>query len=106
MVSRYAPLPSVSGSAHFKRETTQFQTGSVSGEYDGQMYKFEFEYRDPWEWIRSIVTDPTLCKSVYWYPVRKYLHDNGHITRLIDQPNTANKWWRVQVCSISTLLIE
>jgi hypothetical protein len=82
----------------------KFQPGKVSAEYNGKTFEFEFQYRNPWEWICSLVTDSSLCDRIAWYPVRKYLHENGRVTRLIDEPYTANKWWEVQVPGIISFL--
>ncbi|THU83784.1 hypothetical protein K435DRAFT_807241 [Dendrothele bispora CBS 962.96] len=74
----------------------KFRTGSVTRTYRGKPYTFEFSFRDPWEWIVSLVTDPTLADSICWYPVRKYLHNGAHVQRLFDEPQTADLWWNAQ----------
>lgn len=69
----------------------------MSAEYNEKTYTFEFRYRDPWQWLCGLVTDLELCKSIAWYPVHKYLHDNERVTRIYDEPHTADTWWDVQV---------
>ncbi|KIJ28994.1 hypothetical protein M422DRAFT_136764, partial [Sphaerobolus stellatus SS14] len=59
-------------------------------------YTFQFRYRDPWEWLVHLVTDLTLSTSIMWYPVEKYLHDGGTITRIYDEVNTGRRWWEIQ----------
>ncbi|KIJ48975.1 hypothetical protein M422DRAFT_161935, partial [Sphaerobolus stellatus SS14] len=54
---------------------TQFKDGEVTHEFRGKSYTFQFRYRDPWEWLVHLVTDPTLSTSIMWYPVEKCLHD-------------------------------
>ncbi|KAK7456407.1 hypothetical protein VKT23_010655 [Stygiomarasmius scandens] len=72
------------------------KVGTVEESYKGVLYTFSFNYRNPWEWIVSLVTDPTLAQSIAWYPVHKFLHQEGKITRLIDEPQTSDTWWKVQ----------
>ncbi|KIJ28337.1 hypothetical protein M422DRAFT_270406 [Sphaerobolus stellatus SS14] len=74
----------------------QFEIGEVSHIFRGKTYTFKFQYRDPWKWLLDIVTDPTLADSILWYPVEKYLHQNGRITRIYDELNTGTRWWEIQ----------
>ncbi|KII90328.1 hypothetical protein PLICRDRAFT_107314, partial [Plicaturopsis crispa FD-325 SS-3] len=53
---------------------------------------FDFEYRDPWDWILSIVTDETLATDSMWYSVRKYYCEGGVEDELFDEPNTGEAW--------------
>lgn len=76
----------------------QFQTGEVDAIYEGETFVFKFPYRDPVKWFSDIVTDQSLAPHSNWYPVQKYLHQNRKLTRLIDEPNTADKWWKNQDC--------
>ncbi|KIJ43728.1 hypothetical protein M422DRAFT_169582, partial [Sphaerobolus stellatus SS14] len=74
----------------------QFEIGEVSHIFRGKTHTFKFQYRDPWKWLLDIVTDPTLADSILWYPVEKYLHQNGRITRIYDELNTGTQWWEIQ----------
>ncbi|KAJ7768112.1 hypothetical protein DFH07DRAFT_1008731 [Mycena maculata] len=74
----------------------QFETGEISADFEGKTYTFQFQYRDPWKWILELVTDPSLAPHFKWYPVRKFLHDDGRKTQIYDGPNTGKLWWRVQ----------
>ncbi|THU84437.1 hypothetical protein K435DRAFT_870260 [Dendrothele bispora CBS 962.96] len=74
----------------------RFQNGSLIRTYRGKSYTFEFCFRDPWEWVVSLVTYPTLAGSICWYPVCKYLHSGTHVQRLFDEPQTAEMWWNIQ----------
>jgi hypothetical protein len=78
--------------------------GNVSVKFQNETFHFKFRFRDPWEWVRSLVTDKALCDSITWYPVQKYLHDDGHTTRLIDEPHTAKMWWQIQVGTATGLV--
>ncbi|KZS96286.1 hypothetical protein SISNIDRAFT_407226 [Sistotremastrum niveocremeum HHB9708] len=53
-------------------------------------------YRDPWEWLESLITDPIFAKKINWYPCRKYLHENGSRVRLYDDLETGDNWWNYQ----------
>ncbi|KAJ7938574.1 hypothetical protein B0H13DRAFT_1851525 [Mycena leptocephala] len=54
-------------------------------------------YRDLWEWILDIVSDPTLADLLLRYPVEKYVREEeGLIVRLYDDLNTGKQWWDVQ----------
>ncbi|KAF8516714.1 hypothetical protein BU17DRAFT_67328 [Hysterangium stoloniferum] len=68
----------------------EFKRSSVSEMYNGKKYTFNFYYRDPWQWILSVVTDATLAKHLIWYPVKKYLHDR-------------KSWWDIQTALPSDL---
>ncbi|KIJ40358.1 hypothetical protein M422DRAFT_256913 [Sphaerobolus stellatus SS14] len=74
----------------------RFQSSEVSHTFKGKVHVFKFQYRDPWKWLLDIVTDPTLNNSIMWYPVEKYLHQNGCITRIYDKLNTGTHWWKIQ----------
>lgn len=65
--------------------------------FRGCEFRFQYQYRDPWEWILEIVTDPTLAHLIMWYPTRKYLHRGSRITQLYDELNTGTRWWEIQV---------
>ncbi|KIJ48583.1 hypothetical protein M422DRAFT_162395 [Sphaerobolus stellatus SS14] len=73
-----------------------FQSGEVKHMFKGKLCVFKFEYRDPWKWLLDIVTDTTLSESIMWYPVEKYLHQNGRICRIYDELNTGTRWWDIQ----------
>ncbi|KIJ35457.1 hypothetical protein M422DRAFT_180706 [Sphaerobolus stellatus SS14] len=74
----------------------RFQSGEVAHMFKGKLRVFKFEYRDPWQWLLDIVTDPMLSESIMWYPVEKYLHHNGRICRIYDELNTGSRWWNIQ----------
>jgi len=65
------------------------------------MYKFTFEYRDPWEWILSIIQDESLAPMAMWNAVQKYYCSGDFEERIYDEPNTADTWWNVDVSLIS-----
>ena len=58
---------------------------------------FEFVYRSPMEWLKGIVTDPTLAHFIAWHPYKNFLHINGKETPMYDEPCTGQCWWNTQV---------
>ena len=58
---------------------------------------FNFEYRDPWEWIVETVQDKTLAPFYMWNSIRKYFCSGFREERMVDEINTADIWWTVDV---------
>jgi hypothetical protein len=77
----------------------QFKHDSVTATYQGKVSEFTFEYRDPWEWILSVVQDESLAPMAMWNAVRKYYCTGDVEERIYDEPNTADTWWNVDVSS-------
>ncbi|EGN91961.1 hypothetical protein SERLA73DRAFT_157282 [Serpula lacrymans var. lacrymans S7.3] len=79
----------------------QFQEGSVSANYLGEMFNFNFKYRDPWKIYCNWITDKTLAPLIYWYPYHKYhCQQNGRIVlkeHIYNEFNLASIWWHIQV---------
>ncbi|KAF8804428.1 hypothetical protein BYT27DRAFT_7106461 [Phlegmacium glaucopus] len=75
----------------------QFKQDTVTATYQGKVSEFTFEYRDPWEWILSVVQDESLAPMAMWNAVRKYYCKGDFEERLYDEPNTADTWWNVDV---------
>jgi len=73
----------------------------VSTTYRGQLLEFEFQYRDPWEYILNLIHDKSLASVSCWNSVRKIYCCSweGLEERIIDEPNTADTWWEVDVSS-------
>jgi len=77
--------------------TEQFTSATVSSTLHGESHSFTFEYRDPWEWILSLVQDESLAPLHMWNSVRKYYCCGDHEERIYDEPNTADTWWEIDV---------
>lgn len=92
--------------AHF--DTVQFQTGTVSVPYKGQMRHFSFQYRDPWEWMSALLQDPTLAEETHLFSVKKFYCDRSRNVRerLIDEPWTADTWNEVDVSCYTSVCFE
>lgn len=76
--------------------------------YEGQPRQITFEYRDPWEWIVTLVQDESLAPWHMWNAVKKFYCYEGHEEQIYDEPNTANVWWEVDVrhpLFLATLLL-
>ncbi|KZT31507.1 hypothetical protein SISSUDRAFT_1067699 [Sistotremastrum suecicum HHB10207 ss-3] len=83
----------------------EFQLASAEVKVMGETVKFQFYWRDPWEWIQTLVTDPSLASEIRWYPRRKFYHDGQRRTRIYDDVDSGDLWWRVQ-SQISSQFIE
>ncbi|KAJ7125530.1 hypothetical protein C8R43DRAFT_1146762, partial [Mycena crocata] len=64
--------------------------------FEGEIWHFMFCYRNPWDWLLDLVSDPTLADEIVWYPSRKYLVVDGNRQRLRDEPYNSDRWWEMQ----------
>ncbi|KAJ7777586.1 hypothetical protein DFH07DRAFT_797326 [Mycena maculata] len=64
--------------------------------FDNEIYHFRFFYRNPWDWLLDLVSDPTLADDMVWYPSRKYLVVDRNRQRLRDEFCNSDKWWNMQ----------
>jgi len=71
--------------------------GEVSALYQGVEYQFKFEYRDPWQWILSLIQDPNLANISCFHSVQKFYCEGDLTERLFDEPNTARAWETIDV---------
>lgn len=78
---------------------SQFESGSVTVEYAGQQLETHFLYRNPWTWIKNMVSDSELWKTHMLHSVRKFYcrRDSDEDDRLIDETNTGDRWWEIEV---------
>jgi hypothetical protein len=85
----------------------QFREHEFEETFEGELWRFKFYYRDPWDWLLDLVSDPTLTDEIVWYPSRKYLVVDGVRQRLRDEPYNSDKLWELQVCfcRISELIL-
>jgi hypothetical protein len=74
--------------------------------YRGERLEFEFEHRDPWEYILTLIHDLSLESVSSWNSVQKFYcyrvgsDSEEHVEeRVIDEPNTADAWWEIDVSS-------
>ncbi|KAJ7760761.1 hypothetical protein B0H14DRAFT_3595391, partial [Mycena olivaceomarginata] len=73
-----------------------FKSGSVFASYRGERQEIKFEYRDPWDWVTTLLDDTTLASTSIYNSVKKYYCEGSitetHEERVIDEPNTADAW--------------
>ncbi|KAK7029209.1 hypothetical protein R3P38DRAFT_3267043 [Favolaschia claudopus] len=73
----------------------KFLNATVEANLWGEPKKYTFYYRDPWEWILSLVTDPGLARVSQWQSRRLYYCENGEMERYVHEPFTADRWHEV-----------
>ncbi|KAK7020981.1 hypothetical protein R3P38DRAFT_3397478 [Favolaschia claudopus] len=73
----------------------KFLNATVEADLWGESKKYTFYYRDPWEWILSLVTDPGLARVSQWQSRRLYYCENGEMERYVHEPFTADRWHEV-----------
>lgn len=66
-------------------------------EYKGELRTFDFQMRDPWDWVTEIIQSPTLSPKIKWDAERRFRWDGSAWERMIDEPWTADAWWDAQV---------
>ncbi|KAJ7076256.1 hypothetical protein B0H15DRAFT_790797 [Mycena belliarum] len=83
-----------------RRYGVGFQSASVFASYKGETHEIKFEYRDPWDWITTLLDDVTLGSTSIYNSVRKYYCEGSIVQvyqeRVIDEPNTADAWARFE----------
>ncbi|KAJ7300529.1 hypothetical protein DFH08DRAFT_919254 [Mycena albidolilacea] len=75
----------------------QFRKATVQASLWGAEKTYTFFYRDPWEWIRGLVTDPSLAHVTAWKSRRMFYCEDGGRERFITEPWTANRWYEVDM---------
>ncbi|KAJ7868913.1 hypothetical protein B0H14DRAFT_2572077 [Mycena olivaceomarginata] len=86
----------------------QFRKATVQASLWGVEKKYTFFYRDPWEWIRGLVTDPSLAHVTAWKSRHMFYCEDGGRERFITEPWTADHWYEVGMlfnCNRMELLI-
>ncbi|KAJ7743894.1 hypothetical protein B0H14DRAFT_3607170 [Mycena olivaceomarginata] len=76
---------------HFKFRKHEFEEM-----FENEIWHFRVFYRDPWDWLLDLVSDPTLIDEIVWYPSRKYLVVDGVRQRLRDEPYNSDKLGELQ----------
>ncbi|KAJ7572771.1 hypothetical protein C8J56DRAFT_1138939 [Mycena floridula] len=75
----------------------QFKKAHIEVTYQGQPQSFDFSYRDPWEVMVALASDPSLAPHSTWHSARKFMCRGGVIAeeleRLFDEPFTGDEWW-------------
>ncbi|KAJ7657002.1 hypothetical protein DFH06DRAFT_1410572 [Mycena polygramma] len=79
-----------------KNYVVEFREHEFEATFEGEPWHFKFFYRDPWEWLLDLVSDPTLVDEIVWYPSRKYLVVDGVRQRLRDEAYNSDTLWEMQ----------
>ncbi|KAJ6474054.1 hypothetical protein C8R47DRAFT_1076489 [Mycena vitilis] len=79
-----------------KHYVVEFREHEFEATFEGEPWHFKFFYRDPWDWLLDLVSDPTLIDEIAWYPSRKYLVIDGVRQRLRDEAYNSDKLWEMQ----------
>ncbi|KAF7349530.1 hypothetical protein MSAN_01743400 [Mycena sanguinolenta] len=79
-----------------KHYVVAFREHEFEETFEGELWHFKFFYRDPWDWLLDLVSDPTLADEIVWYPSRKYLVVDGNRQRLRDEHYNSDKLWDMQ----------
>jgi len=58
-----------------------------------------FRYREPWEWIQSLVKDKSLSNVNNLFSSKKYYCNEGEEIWLVDEPWTADDWAAIDASS-------
>ena len=54
--------------------------------------------RPLFEWSLGLLKDPLLAPQFVWHAQRLYKYNGKTWERFIDEPNTADGWWKAEVC--------
>ncbi|KAJ7191815.1 hypothetical protein GGX14DRAFT_380770 [Mycena pura] len=79
-----------------RKYVLQFESERFTETIDGEERQFTAYFRDPWQFILELVTDPSLANDIVWYPYRKFLVIDGSRQRLRDEAYSADLWWDMQ----------
>jgi hypothetical protein len=71
--------------------------GTVVESYEGVRYQFTLPCCDSWTWAQGLVRDKSLANLIMWTFTEKFIHDGDKVYRLNDEPNTAERWRKVDV---------
>jgi Plavaka transposase len=67
--------------------------------------KFDVWKRPLWSYCEELLGNPAIVKEFHWHAEQRFHHDGTSFVRFIDEPYTANAWWRIQVSHVHTLCL-
>ncbi|CAK5266720.1 unnamed protein product [Mycena citricolor] len=70
----------------------EFQSKTIKSTLWDKEYAYTFQYRDPWEWMLSLFTDPSLASVSQWKSKSVFYCENGVREKLVNEPWTADMW--------------
>ena len=72
--------------------------------YQKEEIKFDIWKRDLWSYCEELLSNRQLIGQFHWHAEKRFRHDGQSFVRFIDEPWTADAWWRIEVCDIFTQL--
>ena len=72
----------------------------VEVEYKGESLSYDMWTRPIWDWCCKLLDDQSIVSQFHWDAEHHYRleGDEGNkIERFIDEPWTADSWWKIQV---------
>ena len=75
----------------------QFKKTTISVPYKGDDISHDVWTYSLFEWTCELLANPGLISQFHWHAEHHYKYDGSKFERLIDEPWTADAWWRIQV---------
>lgn len=76
----------------------QLEEVFVEAEYNDEKIEFPVWRLDTEKWMLDILYSPALAPELRFDAERLFRHDGEKFVRFINEPWTANRWHKVQVC--------
>ncbi|KAH9012529.1 hypothetical protein EDB85DRAFT_1900278 [Lactarius pseudohatsudake] len=64
--------------------------------HDGAVRTFQIPHRPLWDWAVDLILDSQLAKYFEWDARKVFKHDGKNISRVYDEPWTADSFWNFQ----------
>ncbi|KAI9444316.1 hypothetical protein H4582DRAFT_2071883 [Lactarius indigo] len=77
-------------------QVTAFNFCDISVPYNGVDRTFEVPHRPLWDWAVDLIMDPQLDQYFEWDAQKVFKHDGENISRVYDEPWTADSFWNFQ----------
>ncbi|KAF9231017.1 hypothetical protein BU15DRAFT_68692 [Melanogaster broomeanus] len=77
-------------------QMTPFEKHIVPVQHKKQDLEYEMYIRPLWDWAMDLLQDPFLSPFFTWDAQRLYKHNGTRFERFIDEPWTADRWWKIQ----------
>ena len=77
----------------------------MSVSFDDSTFDLEYWTTDLWDWVLELVEDPFYARAMHWDAERHYRHNGHEFERFINEPWTANAWWKAQVSEPSRAIL-
>jgi hypothetical protein len=85
---------------HLMSEILQWQTTTLSADFNGETRSFPFVWREVMDYFEEVLSDPALAPDSTLHSTIKTLHRGSHSTRMYDEPHTGTAWPEVEVCAL------